>query len=298
MIKSLDQLLELVDGSDGAISEVARSHQIDRLSLRLQLLLHLPRIIDRIPSPNAPALISESIRLAQVVCRRQSPYRGWSDAPSRPLVSPRELIFDAASEAEARVIHERFHFVGSFRPESLHFCLRTKGDLRLAALATLSPMDLVHVERLLPDGLRGRETRVLSRVFAFDWVGPNTLTFLFGRLFRAIEESHRDVQLIVSYVNHNMGFWGASYRASNWILLGWEHGTRYCYVDEAYRTDRSLALDYGTAEEARLHALLGPRFETSHVDLQPLAIYTYFLDRKLRGAFSKDLNLSFQRPML
>jgi len=292
-----NNLITFVDSCDAVISEVARAHQTDGLSLRLQLLLHLPRIIDRITSPKSPELKDEAIRLAQIVSRRRGPYWGWSDAPSRSIVSPRELIFDLASEAEARVIHERFHYLGSFRQQdSQHYCLRTEGDGRLAALATLSAMDLVHIEHLLPDGLLAREVRVLSRVFAFDWASHNSLSFLFGRLLRTIENRQREIKVILTYVNPNMGFSGASYRASNWIRFGRELGTRYYYVDELYRTDRSLASEYGTTVEPGLRALLGPRLEVSKIDLEPLYIYAYFLERKRRISISQDLDLIFWRP--
>jgi hypothetical protein len=118
---------------------------------------------------------------------------------------------------------------------------------------------------------RPERSRVLSRVFAFPHVPPNAISTLLSRIAR--KQKLLGVDLLLTYVNPNVGFTGASYRASNWTLIGGEPIHAYCYVDERYITNRELDRKFGSHDPARLSYLLGPRFASSVMVLSPLLVF-------------------------
>jgi hypothetical protein len=101
-----------------------------------------------------------------------------------------------------------------------------------------------------------------------------------------------DCRLLLTYVNPNFGFTGVSYRASNWIRIGEEHGTHYYYVDDVYITDRELARTAGSLNPAVLYKRFGARLSRRD-DLKPLQVYAYPLESRLRKQLSSGLFLRF-----
>ncbi len=138
---------------------------------------------------------------------------------------------------------------------------------------------------------------MLSRVFAFDWAPPNAITFLVRRATVVARERHPTARMILTYVNPNLGFSGASYRAGNWSLIAREHGTRYAYLDGEYVTDRHLAVTFGTSEPTHLLDRIGDRFAVSRMPLAPLNVYALALERRLRPLLERRTPADVQRPV-
>lgn len=189
-------------------------------------------------------------------------------------------------ESLADLIHESYHYLGSPRKESMHLGLyaREFGISResLAAVGTFSRFDLSHMSDSLPAKISGDQVLVLSRFFAFHGSPRNTVSFAMSRMLRYVSEQSPHVKLILSYLNPNLGFTGASYRASNWSLFGIERKERYLFLDGRYVTDREMVSSYGTAKYDILKKHLGDRLERSKGLLKPLHVYAYYLDRSLR----------------
>jgi hypothetical protein len=137
---------------------------------------------------------------------------------------------------------------------------------------------------------------VLSRVFAFDWAPHNAITYLLRRALVVAQDEHPSVRLVVTYVNPNLGFSAASYRAGNWTLFAREHGTRYAYLDGEYVTDRRLAATFGTSDPDQMRNRLGHRFAVSRMPLAPLDLYALPRDRRLRGALQGRSPVDVPRP--
>jgi hypothetical protein len=172
----------------------------------------------------------------------------------------------------ARPILERFHYLRSFREDSRHFGLFGCDPDDPVALASTSANDVnVLVRIALRNGVMAEQSRVVSRVFAFPAAPPNAISMLLGRVGRF--ERQADVQMLLTYVNPNLGFNGGSYRASNWTLAGEEPGTAYDYVGGTYVTGRALQHRYGTTDPVRLGQLLGPRYARSYMPLLPLWVF-------------------------
>lgn len=258
---------------------------VDELSLLHQLSLHLPRFDPDFLQENENVVIEEADRLARVLNERRSEYSSHLESTLPDL---EDLEFVKLENDVAKPILEDFHYIRSFRQSSLHFGLRRKGaNCWPVAMVSLSPFDLKNIRFCDVNATREIHTKtmVLSRVFAFPSAPRNALSFMFAKLRCWIKKENMDVNYLVTYVNPNLGFTGASYRADNWQLLGEEDGTVYHYVDDNYATDRALWNLHGylpgitSDEELHEKRILVTQ---SKADLAPLALY-------IRGVRTKDV---------
>jgi len=183
----------------------------------------------------------------------------------------------------AAPLHRHFHYLGSPRADGLHLGLACGQSTRhaLLGLVTLSTFDLEHLAGPILPPVRACEVLVLSRLVAFPWSPRNTASFMLARLREYLRQCRPAVRVLLTYLDPNLGFTGATYRADNWVLLGRECKKRYLYLDREYVTDRDLIRRHGTADFAKLRPLLGSRLEQSRRPLEPLVLYGRFLDRHL-----------------
>jgi hypothetical protein len=261
----------------------------------VRLLLSLPRLASSTGLVDRQVALPEADRLAARLAARTAAFAAWQDAPRSGLRAS-DLALALAAEDDARTILERFHYLESFRPGSEHYTGTIDGQI--AALLTVSPLDLEPIQRHLPSGVSPCEVAVLARVFSFDWAPKNTLSFLMARLAQELRARARPPRLLLTYLNPNVGFTGASYRAANWRLWARERGTRYSYLDNEYITDRALARRFGTANESRLQERLGDRVVFSRMVLDPLELYAYPSDAGMRAALAGGPLVEFGRPEL
>jgi hypothetical protein len=276
------------------VREQATKFAISPRQLELQVMLQIPRLRNsgRLTRKDTISTVEE---LASETSILIEPYRGLLEAPSDLEVNLRDANLEVVPEDEVRVILERFHYLRSFRPNSVGLGLRTSTSQRLIALLTLSDFDLDRLAEVLPGQINRSRLLVVSRVYAFDWAPNNTISRLLSLGGKWVSRARPDAEALLTYVNPNLGFTGASYRAANWIFFGKEMGTRYAYVSSRYITDRALLERFGTTDFTILQTTLGDRFEVSDTDLSPLDVYGVFLSKALKSEFSNDLNLVFQR---
>ena len=83
---------------------------------------------------------------------------------------------------------------------------------------------------------------------------------------------------MLTYVNPNTGFNGASYKADNWVLLGIETGVRYRYIDNNYVTERSY---FRSAKQLSDSEFSKKVVSFSQHELLPLRIFVRNLRHKL-----------------
>lgn len=247
------------------VESAAQATNRPRRPLHLQALLQLPRIADPlgfVPTWDIENLLFELARELPAKSEWLVPDVGSS---------PRSLRF---KEVEARMAYDvmrRFHYLHSPRTDGRAYGLWTVDD-HLVAICVSSPLDVMHVRDLLVSSGRSVDfARVISRVFVFEGAPTNTISYMLSRVARM--ERQLGVTDLVTYVNPNMMFTGASYRASGWQRIGEEQGTRYRYLDERYITDRELAARFGPYEDRTYQRLLGSRFAYSIMPLKPLLIF-------------------------
>lgn len=194
-----------------------------------------------------------------------------------------------------------FHYLRSPRDIELTIGAFDRDERATAmphALFTFSKFDLTHVAGVLQStGVATHEVLVLSRVYVSPFA-PRNLISRCLRLLPAMLRAHApSTRLIVSYINPNLGFTGASLRGANWRLLCHEERKHYLYWNGDYLTDREAQRRFGTSD---YHALKSQNLgiERSRVgDLQPLQLFAYPLsavDRK-RMVFASQPPLTIPR---
>ncbi len=257
------------DSVQCALDEISAKTQINQRDLRLRLLLHLPRF-----SPSQLACYElvreEARRLAVRLLSRLQDYRSWTGrSPIHQLIRS-QMFLQPCSSDMARQIHERFHYIGSYHEGVAHLGLfvRETEDVPMI-LATLSPMDILHLDGLFPSDEDKRRVLILSRVFAFDWAPKNAISFLLGRVYKWVRENLPHVHLLLSYVNPNLGFTGSSYLASNWKPFI-EIAPVYSYLEGNYVTYRTLV---SLSTDVRRNV------EYSPYKFKPLKLFKYDLQR-------------------
>jgi hypothetical protein len=246
---------------DRVIAETARQSGVSRRLLRDRVALHLPLLYPHEWGDESAehALVH---RMAALLPLSLMP-------PTTALRSPRELAFGLSGDAELRV-YAAHHYLQSYRSDSIGFALRWDG--RPVALATVAPVDQHTIRRMLVDaGSEPAAARMIARVWTADWCPANTVSYLLARV--AAQMAHVSVRSLVTYVNPNLGYHGASYRASGWSALGSEPTLPYAYVDGEYVTMRRLAAATGTFDRAEQKLSLGSRLRFSTLELTRLLVF-------------------------
>jgi hypothetical protein len=257
--------------------------------LNSRVLLQLPRLAD------AHGFVSQldAAREIENLARQEAEPPTWLSPPEHPPSSPRDLTLIRLDDARAQLLHERFHYLRSYR-QGLHLAGEVNGHI--AAILTFSPLDLDTIRAALPTQGDSLRALVLSRVYAATWAPRNSLSRLLSLAARRFRDRDPSLGLLLTYLNPGIGFDGASYKAANWQLLGREHGTRYAYLDESYVTDRVLTGQFGTSSETELRGLLGDRIVFSRMRLQPLDMYAFALHPRQRRVLAATPPRDWLRP--
>jgi len=273
-------LNQLGENGGATLEEICRSFSgVERNELLLQLSLHLPRLPND-KRKNSNCVLGEAERLARHLYELRKDY--LDRVPRKPAqtnsLDDYECDYVPASVAQA--ILERFHYLLSFRPGSIHLGLRDRvTDCWPVAIVSLSRFDLYNIQRSLPENVVPTSVLVVSRVFAFSAAPPNSISFFMSRARELLRRIEPNVSLLLTYLNPNVGFTGASYKADNWVLFGEENDTRYLYLDGNYKTDRFFWEQFGSSDFAILTRILGDRLTRSRSVLAPLQIFARSVSR-------------------
>jgi len=245
------------------ISRIATLYDLCPFDLKLRVLLQLPRFrwIDLYDE----ALIDEEIdRVAKKTVELQRGFQEWSRQETVDSLEKEKTEVSSADETTANIIHERFHYIGSSH-RGRHFALCCSGRNVPAALATVSGMDVQKLRNCLPHAQS--KTLLLSRVFAFRWAPRNTLSYLLGAVTRRLKREG-EFSSVVTWINPNLGFQAAGYRAANWRYWRSESAT-YRYLSGNYISARQLFC-------ARLDSSSDVTF--SQFRLAPFEVWYYRMD--------------------
>jgi hypothetical protein len=291
---SIDRLIALVRADEEKIFAHARKRAIDPLTLRSQLLLHLPRLVTADDFPDERAIQREILAASDFIEESQRPYAEWLNEPERPIALG-DLEFVSVDDHIAKIYHESFHYIGSYRPGH-HFAYRDRKSGRIVCIGSVARFDLKHAEEKIAPAVDPRSVFMLSRFFVFRWAPERTFSHFHGKLrLRLIEKF--DTKLMFSFVNPNLGFDARSYRSANWTLFAHEEATRYMYLDGRYQTTRFFVNGHGTSDPVELKKKLGSSFEVSTMKLKPMWLYAIPLQRRARKAIPAKPYL-FERPVL
>jgi|ERR1700730_1319143 hypothetical protein len=298
VLPSIDDLIARVRANEDIVFSHARERAIDPLALRSRLLLNLPRLVTADGLPGERDIQQEILAVCDFIEESKRKYgREYTQSlepPEKPIALD-DLEFGPLDVATAKMYHESFHYIGSYRPGH-HFAFRDKNSGRTVCIGSVASFDLKHAEEKIPPHIDPQSVFVFSRFFAFRWAPKNTFSHFWGKLRRQMIEQH-DTKLMFSFINPNVGFDARSHKAAQWRDFAYEEGTRYMYLDGRYRTMRFFVENYGVSDPDQLKETLGNSFEVSTIDLRPMLILAIALQRRARKAIPTNPHL-FERPVL
>ncbi|HUS11311.1 MAG TPA: hypothetical protein VMZ30_12670 [Pyrinomonadaceae bacterium] len=282
--------LDLI-GEYSLSSMLAEVPTVDSSSLLKQLSLHLPRLETR-QIYDKESVLREAERLAKRLQSLRAPFLNRIPCITQTSISLSDLHFCTVQDDIARSILDSFHYILSYREHSNHFGLRLKSSSEWPmVMVSLSQFDLKNVESALTKkNGQVASALVLSRVFAFPVAPRNCFSFLMAKVREWVAENHPEIEVLVTYVNPNVGFSGASYKADNWSLIGEEHGTRYLYLDDDYKTERFFYAHFHQPANLLLSSH-GSRVSASKHELKPLKIFI----RRVSDFEANKRNFHFER---
>jgi hypothetical protein len=295
---SIDDLIARVRAHEDDVFSHARKMAIDPLALRSRLLLHLPRLVTGVDLPSEHDIQQEILSVSEILKESKRKYgreHTQSLEPPRRPIALGDLEFGPLDADVARMYHEGFHYVGSYRPGD-HFAFRDKTSGRIVCIGSVASFDLKHAQEKIPPYIDLRSVSVFSRFFTFRWAPANTFSHFWGKLRRHMVEQH-NAKLMFSFINPNIGFNANSHKAAQWVTFAREESTRYMYLDGRYRTMRFFVENYGVSDPDKLKETLGDTFEVSTIDLHPMLILATPLQRRARRAIPAKPFL-FERPTL
>jgi hypothetical protein len=297
-LPSIDDLIARVRANEDIVFSRARERAIDPLALRSRLLLPLPRLVTADDLPGERDIQQEILAVCDCLEESKRKYgREYTqslDLPERPIALG-DLEFGPLDADTAKMYHESFHYIGSYRPGH-HFAFRDKSSGRIVCIGSTANFDLKHAEEKIPPQIDLQSVSVFSRFFAFRWAPQNTFSYFWGKLRRQMIEQY-DTKLMFSFINPNIGFNASSHKAAQWVDFAHEEATRYMYLDDRYRTMRFFVENYGVSDPDKLKEKLGSSFKVSTMDLSPMWILAIPLQRRARRAIPKRPYL-FERPVL
>ena len=295
--ESIPRIASFLQANLNIIKEVPRPNFISLDTLERQILLYIPRLFTDSHKPTPNEFKGEIKRIINILQDKIEPFKDFLGPPSNPPRSIKEMVFSIIDAPIAKIIHERFHYLGSFRNDGIHLGFRSQDEDKVISLITLSPFDLDHIYPYVPTGVSISEIMVVSRIYSFDWSPRNTISYMLKRTNQFLYENHRNIKMLITYLNPNIGFTGSSYKASGWNLFGKEGGTRYSYLDGNYITDRELVKIFGTSASDVLINKEPNRFEVTKINLAPLSIFSFFRYKKLLYNNPNLPNNIFMRPL-
>lgn len=191
-------------------------------------------------------------------------------------------------------LHRVCHYLGGPRADGLNLGLwPNRASEWPVCVVSFVSFDLDHIAPYLPFGISPEQVMILARQVTLGSIPENAWSYTLRRAAAWIRESRPEIRMLLTYVDPNLGFNGATYRAANWALFGTEAKGRYVFVDGEHCTNRELIRQYGTARYDDLETVLGERISRTTCALQPLNIYVFFTRRRDRRQAPTNFDLSF-----
>lgn len=236
---------------DELVSAAAHHFGVETRSLAVRARQQLPRLAS-VRGSVGPERAQREIDLCAQRLRRETEQA--ADHVPRGTFTLPELRFAEIDEAAARPLLTHLHYLGSVRPGSRYFALvDPRGGLPVA-LCSLSTLQWPRLANRLQQQCGVPPERILdvSRVFAVDSAPHNCISTLLARVRDAVRRTQRDIALLTTVVDPNLGFTGHSYRAANWAQWMSIKPRPYLYENGRFVTPRQLREQFGTTDFSEL----------------------------------------------
>jgi hypothetical protein len=254
------------------IREAARIVGVEPRALAVRALLHLPRVashrgwVTRWQARRELRIRAERLRRDVRAARSHVPIDSFS---------LRELAFEQIDPSRALPLLESLHYLRSARRGSLYFALVDPINRLPVSLCSVSPLEWKCVASQISAQFAVQQERIwdISRVYSIDSAPPHSISSLLSRVRTHLRRNMSSADLLITAVDANLGFTGASYRAANWQQWMSVKARPYLYENGAHVTPRQLRERFGTANLIELQAKYPGRFERSRVRLLDSMIF-------------------------
>lgn len=216
------------------------------------------------------------------------------DAPF-PWTELRESRLVRLPPETGRLISSAIHYLQSARAEGWHFGLQHPQSDLLIAYACVNRLDWDVLVKALGNIGENIEPLSLSRIYVSGAAPPNTISHFLSLLVREHSGSGH-VATISTTVDPNLGFFGASYRASNWCKLFSVAHLGYLYVDGQYCTRRQLIQTFSSDDPCDLACQLGSRFQMSGPMPWDSLVFATATKRRMRADLQRLGFSHLERP--
>jgi hypothetical protein len=255
------------------VRETALRLGVEPRALAVLALLHFPRVasyegwVTRWQAEDEVRISGERLRGEAGAARPYVPVDKF------PL---RDLAFEEIDSSCATPVLTSLHYLRSVRPDSRYFALVDPVEKRPVSICAISPLQWKCVAREIwaRFGIPAHRTWDVSRVFSVENAPPNAISSLLSKVRTYVRWNMPSADLLITAVDPNLGFTGASYRAANWQQWMTVKARPYLYEDGGYVSPRQLLQRYGTASLVELRAKYPDRgFQQSKVRLLDPSIY-------------------------
>jgi hypothetical protein len=245
---------------------------VDPRALSVRVLLHLPRVATLTGDLTRDQLDRELFHNSRQL---REDVRAAGDLLSAREFALQDLVFAPIPAERAEAVFGSLHYLKSARPGSLNFALLDPVGRLPVSLCSVSPLESRRVGGQVHARFGVAPERIweVSRVYSHA-APPNAISFLLARVRGALRRRVNDVDLLVTAVDPNLGFNGASYRAANWQQWLTVAPRPFLYHERRHVSPRQLRQRFGTSALAELQARYPrQRFEQSQAKLRDPLIF-------------------------
>jgi hypothetical protein len=257
----------------GLVADAAGRRDLDHRALSVRTLLHLPRVANPRGYVSRTQVDRELFFTGRQLRADTSAARGLISTGTAELG---QLLFTEIPPEQAEALFSKLHYLRSGRQNSVNFALIHPGDLLPTTLCSVSPLEWRRLGSQIDKHFNIAPDKIwdISRVYSQNGAPPNAISYLLSRVRVALRRSGRDIELLVTAVDPNLGFLGSSYRAANWQQWFTVQARPYLYHKRRYISPRQLRQEFGTANLADLQTRFpDQRFEQSRVKLADSKIF-------------------------
>ena len=254
------------------VRETARRVGVQPHALSVRVLLHLPRVA----SQEGWVTRQEAQRELRISAQGlQDDIRAVSSQVSSEEFKLRDLVFEEIEASRALPFLQSLHYLRSTRQGSLYFALVDPIDRLPITVCSLSPLEWRRVANQISKQFDISPRRVweISRVYSVDAAPRNAISSLLSKVRKHMRRSGDSTDLLVTAVDPNLGFTGASYRAANWQHWMSVRARPYIYENGRYITPRQLRERFGTSNLVELQVKYPGRFQQSRARLLDTMIF-------------------------
>jgi hypothetical protein len=247
---NLDQCREGSDLFFNLVRRKAEKCGVEERTLRVRALLHLPRV-----ATHSGWITISRIERELWHCARQL----RKDASQAEAIVPKGVyalndlkFIEDFDPVVAGMLISSMHYLGSARAGSRYFALVDPLHGQPVTVGGAAPLEWKRVSNWAKDQFKVSPERIwdVARVFSCPSAPPNSVSFLLARMRNSL--AHGAVDLLLTAVDPNLGFTGASYRAANWPRCLSIGPRPYLYLDRRYISPRQLRERFGTSSLTEL----------------------------------------------